>query len=589
MSRRSGSRSGRNPSRRLLILCRSVQIPLGRARSRNRVPDSNRRRRRHRHSLLGSRCLRGLRRDRLLRPGPVLGNPRTTKLPRETIFLVPNLLLQNLLQHILERYNPHHLPVLLRPRRPRLHPPLRIPIGQTLVLQVHLLMRMMIVLPLMTSILDGVGTNGAGNGALRVQGNEFLGSVDDVPIGAEGPRAVVSGHDVVEGDNVVASGVGRGGRVPVGGVPNHGGHVGSALLELVQDVIERHVLGDAGDLANGQFRDRDVVPRAVEAHQALDEQEPDDVRRLPGVDGDPAVPAGQNPLHGPAVQPRGDVDGEGVSDGRHGLTCGLLRELQGARNDRGLVVAQLAAVASLVAVHVHQRPELGPAEEQAVPLAQQPVQHFAQRVGHGEHDEEEDSHQGSHGGAHGQPVPGADGLGEDLAEHEEERDGQDDGHVGFDDGVQEEREGLHGHGVAHQEGHQQEVLVSDHGKDLFRVLLVVGLARLPKHLQVHQPQRHEPQRQPRHEPREGQQPHDRPDVDPERVFAAVLLYHPPHGVPASSTLPFTLCLSLSIYLSIDYHQPEARTHAQRIRLSTSSTRTRSISCWTRTCGCLNTS
>lgn len=98
-------------------------------------------------------------------------------------------------------------------------------------------------------------------------------------------------------------------------------------------------------------------------------------------------------------------------------------------------------------------------------FAQEPIQQLADRVGDGEEEDEEHPDYGRGLGAHAEPVAGADGLRDDLTKGEDERDGDEDGPEGGHERVQEDRQRLHGEGVADEERAEQQVLVLDDGHD----------------------------------------------------------------------------------------------------------------------------
>lgn len=170
-------------------------------------------------------------------------------------------------------------------------------------------------------------------------------------------------------------------------------------------------------------------------------------------------------------------------------------------------------------------------------FSQKPVQQLADRVGHGEEEDEQYPHHGRRLGPDAEPVARADGLRHDLPEGEDERDGDEDGDVGRHERVEEYGQRLHGERVADEERAEEQVLVLHDGQDLCGVELVLWRPRLGEHLEVDEAERHEPEGEARHEAGEHDEPHAGHEVDPEHGAAAGLMAGHRRSIPPSHSRP----------------------------------------------------
>mmetsp|Transcript_1877 Transcript_1877/g.6338 ORF Transcript_1877/g.6338 Transcript_1877/m.6338 type:complete len:321 (+) Transcript_1877:473-1435(+) len=263
-------------------------------------------------------------------------------------------------------------------------------------------------------------------------------------------------------------------------------HVGLSRLEDVQNVVHGHPSVHPGQRVELDLggQDRDLVVR-VEEQELLGDDEADDVLPAPrDVDGDPRVPRLHDGLDDRPVQHGVRRQHEGDGDRGHRHEGGLVRQAERARDDLHLVPAELAPLALHPAVELNKCLELLPLHEAGVVLADHVVQEFAERVRDHAGGVHQDLNERREAAADGEAELLAQGLWEDLAEEEHGGDGDRDGDDLVGDLVQEDRQGLHGHGVAQQQRHEEPVLALEHRHDPLGVLPLLLRAALYQNEEV---------------------------------------------------------------------------------------------------------
>mmetsp|Transcript_13245 Transcript_13245/g.37123 ORF Transcript_13245/g.37123 Transcript_13245/m.37123 type:complete len:351 (+) Transcript_13245:1131-2183(+) len=287
------------------------------------------------------------------------------------------------------------------------------------------------------------------------------------------------------------------------GVGQHG-HVGLARLEDVQDVVHRdaRVHSRQGVELDLSREHRNFVVRVQEQELLGDDEANDVLPPARDVNRDPGVAGLHDALDDRPVQDRVARQHEADRQRRHRHEGRLVGKAQGPRDDLHLVPAELAALALHRAVELHQRLELLPLHQPGVVLPY----HVVQELGEGVRDDRRGVHQhldhGREAASDGEPELLAQGLGEDLPEEQDRGDGHRDGHHLVRDLVQKDGEGLHGHGVAQEERHEEPVLALEHRHDALRVPLLPLRPALYQHEEVDLLETQQAQRQAAHEARE---------------------------------------------------------------------------------------
>mmetsp|Transcript_7784 Transcript_7784/g.18636 ORF Transcript_7784/g.18636 Transcript_7784/m.18636 type:complete len:536 (-) Transcript_7784:689-2296(-) len=249
--------------------------------------------------------------------------------------------------------------------------------------------------------------------------------------------------------------------------------VAAARLEQLHHVVHRGVLAHDGEAAEGHVRDRHPVLR-VDADELLHQDDADDVVPIfPVVNGDAAVPCGEDLVECRARQDGVGGQHEDLVDWGHRLLGDLCAERERALHDGDLLHGQVAAHSLLGAVDVHKLLELGAAEHCRVPLSEDQVEELGDGPRDGGCQELEGVAQRRARGADVERVVLADRLRDDLAHDEEDRHAKDDGYDRVGHPIDHERQRLSSKGVAQEERDEEVVLILDDRDDPLRAPLLM--------------------------------------------------------------------------------------------------------------------
>lgn len=149
------------------------------------------------------------------------------------------------------------------------------------------------------------------------------------------------------------------------------------------------------------------------------------------------------------------------------------------------------------------------------------VEALGDRPGDGEGDEHDEADNVYRIVPDGEPVAGAQGLGDNFAEKEDDGNREEEGHERGRQPVHDHREGLHGSGIAEDEGDKEAVGVLHEGLDGLGVALLRRVGATDHHGDVLHVQGEETQREAAHQARNEDEKDRRGDVDPATQISGV--------------------------------------------------------------------